>query len=76
MNYEYKFETSRGGYKMKYYFNAGLNNETGVCDEEGTDVFYEDTDAYIGNIVGYTPSELEEMSESRFQEILEENYII
>lgn len=66
---------TRGGYIFKDYFNAGLNKKTGVCDEEGVDVYDEDSNTYIGNIAGVSSDEVEEMAESKFAELLEDNYI-
>ena len=68
-------EITRGGYIFKDYFNAGLNKKTGVCDEEGVDVFDEDTNEYIDNIVGVSTDEIELMDESEFIKLLEDNYI-
>lgn len=69
-------EEYRGGYRMRYFFNAGLDKRTGVCDAEGTD-FYDadDEDHYIGSAYGVTPTELVEMDEEEFQQVLEDNYI-
>lgn len=72
-----EFDGERGGYALRYYFNAGINKKTCVCDEEGTDIYdANDTDHYIGCVSGYSPSELMAMSEDEFYAVLEENYII
>ena len=62
----------RGGYGMRAFFNAGLNRETLMCDEEGTDFYDEDTLEYIGSVSGYTPMEIEEMTEEEFCKLLED----
>ena len=71
----FDFETTRGGYGLRYFFNAGLNRETGVCDEEGTEFYDDETGEYVGQVENLTPSEIEEMGESEFQQLLEDNYI-
>lgn len=68
-------DITRGGYRFHYYFNAGVNKKTCIADEEGSDVFNEDTDEYIGQISGVTPDEIEEMTETDFYNLLEDNYI-
>lgn len=69
------FDATRGGYGLRYFFNAGLDKRTGVCDEEGTDFFDEDTNEWLGSVSGVTPDEIEEMGENEFQTLLEENYL-
>ena len=70
-----EFEETRGGYGMRYYFNAGTDKRTLKTDEEGTEFYDEDTGEYVGNVEGYTPEELVEMDESEFQSVLNDNYI-
>lgn len=70
-----KFDTTRGGYGLRYFFNAGLDKRTGICDEEGTEFYDEDTEEYIGQVSGVSPEEIEEMTEEEFQNLLEDNYI-
>lgn len=69
------FEATRGGYGLRYFFNAGLDKRTGVCDAEGTEFYDEDTGEYIGEVGGYTPEEIEEMTEEEFTKLLDDNYI-
>ena len=66
---------TRGGYIFKDYFNAGLNKKTGVCDEEGVDVYDEDSNTFIDNIAGVSTDDVEMMDESEFIQLLEDNYI-
>lgn len=66
---------TRGGYSFKYFFNAGLNKKTGICDEEGVDVFDADTHEYLDSIGGVDVEDIEEMSESEFNKMLTDNYI-
>lgn len=68
-------DVTRGGYRFHYFFNAGHNKQTGICDEEGSDVFDEETNEFIGTISGVTPDAIEEMDEADFYNTLEENYI-
>ena len=68
-------EITRGGYKFRYFFNAGLNKQTGICDEEGVDVYDEDTNEYFGSISGVSTDEIEMMDENEFITLLEDNYI-
>lgn len=70
-----EFEETRGGYGMRYYFNAGTDKRTLKTDEEGTEFYDEDTGEYVGSVEGYTPEELVEMDESEFQSVLNDNYI-
>jgi len=69
------YDAVRGGYGMRYYFNAGTDKRTCKTDEEGTEFYDENTDKFIGTVEGYAPYELEEMDEEKFQQILEENFI-
>ena len=68
-------EITRGGYIFKDFFNAGLNKKTMVCDEEGVDVYDEDTNKYIDSISGVSTEEIEMMDEADFVALLEDNYI-
>lgn len=68
-------EITRGGYIFKDYFNAGLDKKTGICDEEGVDVFDEDTHKFIDSIRWVSTDEIELMDESDFVKLLEDNYI-
>ena len=69
----------RDGYGFRYYFNAGLDKQTGECDAEGTDVFEQDKNGkwhYIGDIKGVYPEEIKDMSDAEFEDCLAENYIM
>ena len=68
-------DTFRGGYGLRYFFNAGFNRETLICDEEGTDFYDEDTLEYVGSVSGYSPTEIEEMTEEEFDKLLTDNNI-
>ena len=72
----FEFAATRGGYGLRYFFNAGLNKQTGICDEEGTEFYDEENGEYIGQVNNITPSELVEMGEGEFQQVLEDNYIL
>lgn len=68
-------EITRGGYIFKDYFNAGLDKKTGICDDEGVDIYDEDTNKYIDSISGVSTDEIELMDEQDFVKLLEDNYI-
>lgn len=59
-----EYETTRGGYGMVYNHKS-----------HATEFYDEITDAYIGEVNGVTPYEVEEMAEGDFQQMLEDNYI-
>lgn len=72
-------ELERGGYGFRYYFNAGLNKETCVCDEEGVDVYEKDTNGefhYIASIPYKSIDDIEDMTEGEFGELLAEYGIL
>ena len=70
-----EFDITRGGYGLRYFFNAGTDKRTLKTDEEGTEFYDEETGKFIGTAEGYTPDELLEMDENEFQQVLEENFI-
>ena len=52
--------------EFKYFFNAGLDKTTGICDGEGSDVYERDDFGglhYIGSLYGYLPEEISEMTD-------------
>ena len=69
---------NRENLEFRYYFNAGLNKETGICDEEGSDVFEIDSNGsshYIGSIPFVFPSEISEMTDRELEEAFDLNMI-
>ena len=68
---------SRGGYGFRYYFNAGLNRETCVCDEEGIEVYDEDFSGgyhLIATIpTSNTIEDIKDMTDAEFDNFLAEN---
>lgn len=64
----------RSKLEFKYFFNAGYDRTTGLCDAEGTDVF--EDGHYVGSINYKLPSELSEMDDSELEEIFVENGIL
>lgn len=70
-----KFDATRGGYGIRDYFNAGLDKRTGICDEEGVEFYDEESGQYIGNVVGVSSYEVEEMDELEFARLLDDNYL-
>jgi len=70
-----KFDVTRGGYGIRDYFNAGLDKRTGICDEEGVEFYDEESGQYIGNVVGVSSYEIEDMDELEFARLLDDNYL-
>lgn len=59
--------------EFRYFFNAGLDKETGILDGEGSDIFERDDSGdlhYIGSLYGYVPSEVSEMTDDEFEEAM------
>lgn len=68
----------RDGLIFRYFFNAGLDKETMVCDGEGSDVYELDDyggEHWIGDVYGYTPSEILDLTDSELDELLAEHGI-
>ena len=70
-----KVDVTRGGYGIRDYFNAGLDKRTGICDEEGVEFYDEESGQYIGNVVGVSSYEIEDMDELEFARLLDDNYL-
>ena len=59
--------------EFKYFFNAGLDRTTGICDGEGSDVYERDASGglhYIGSLYGYLPEEISGMTDSELDEAM------
>ena len=59
--------------EFRYFFNAGMDWDTGICDGEGSDVFERDDSGslhYIGSLYGYLPSEVSGMSDEELEEAM------
>ena len=59
--------------EFRYFFNAGLDRTTGICDGEGSDIYERDDSGglhYIGSLYGYLPSEISEMSDHELEEAM------
>ena len=59
--------------EFRYFFNAGLDRTTGICDGEGSDVFERDDSGglhYIGSLYGYLPEDISEMSDDELEEAM------
>lgn len=71
---------SRGGYGFRYYFNAGINRETGACDEEGIEVYDEDISGgyhLIATIpTSKTIQDVRDMTDAEFDNFLAENGVL
>ena len=64
---------NRDRLEFKYFFNAGLDKVTGICDGEGSDVYERDDSGdlhYIGSLYGYLPEEISEMTDSELDEAM------
>lgn len=59
---------------FRYFFNAGIDRITGICDAEGTDILYDGY--YVGCIYFKHPSELAEMEDEELEEVFAENGIL
>ena len=69
----------REQFEFRYFFNAGLDKTTGICDGEGSDVYELDDDGgkhFIGCIYGIMPSDISEMTDDELEELFDENAII
>ena len=64
---------NRDRLEFKYFFNAGLDKVTGICDGEGSDVYERDDSGglhYIGSLYGYLPEEISGMTDSELDEAM------
>lgn len=64
--------------EFRYFFNAGLDKVTGICDGEGSDVYELDDNGgphYIGSLYGYLPTEVAEMTDDKLGEVMAESGI-
>ena len=64
---------NRDKLEFKYFFNAGLDRMTGICDGEGSDVYERDDSGglhYIGSLYGYLPEEISGMTDSELDEAM------
>lgn len=59
----------RDGYGFRYYFNAGINEETLACDEEGIEVFEKDCNGdfhFVADIpCGYNVDDIKDVNYPR-----------
>ena len=61
-----------------YFFNAGLDRYTGICDGGGSDIFELDSDGgerYLGSLFGYMPEEITRMSDDEFREAMVTSFV-
>ena len=69
----------RNGYGFRYFFNAGLDKRSGICDGEGVDVYEIRKDGkhhFVQEVYGVFVEDIENMTEDEFDEFLADNYII
>ena len=65
----------RDGYAFRYFFNAGYDKVTGLCDAEGTDVFTLDENGglhYVQSAYGILPADIMDKTEEEFDNFLAE----
>ena len=58
---------------FKYFFNAGLDKETGICDGEGCDIMKlddEGNEEYVGSIYGVLPGDISGMDDTALENLL------
>ena len=64
--------------KLRYFFNAGIDKETGICDGEGTDFIYIQADSeelLLGSLYGFTPQEVSAMPDEELERALTTSYV-
>lgn len=58
---------------FRYFFNAGLDKETGICDGEGCDIMKLDNEGneeYVGSIYGVLPGDISGMDDTALANLL------
>lgn len=59
--------------EFRYFFNAGLDKETGICDGEGCDIMKlddEGNEEYVGSIYGVLPGDISGMDDTALENLL------
>jgi len=79
INVSYKedglIELERDGYGFRFFFNAGYDKQTGMCDAEGVEVFDIDDNGDchpIGIVYNKTIEDVKEMNDNEFNQMLDE----
>lgn len=68
-------------YRFDYFFNAGVDKETGLCDVEGSDVYINRGNRWVGRweyagSVNYMlPEEMYALSDRELETVLDQNNI-
>ena len=66
----------RDKFEFRYYFNAGINKATGMCDEEGSDVFDDNYVLhYIGSLPYIYPGDIADMTDEELEVAFDQNMI-
>lgn len=68
----------RDSLEFSYFFNAGIDRVTGMCDAEGSDVFEVDNSGsrhYLGSLYDVHPTDISEMGDDELEELLACNNI-
>jgi hypothetical protein len=72
-------QLQRNGLGFRYFFNAGINPDTCVCDEEGIEVFDQDFNGgwhLIATIpTSKTINDIQEMTDDEFDDFIAQNGI-
>jgi len=58
---------------FRYFFNAGLDKETGICDGEGCNIMKlddEGNEEYVGRIYGVLPGDISGMDDTALENLL------
>ena len=58
---------------FRYFFNAGLDKETGICDGEGCNIMKlddEGNEEYVGSIYGVLPGDISGMDDTALENLL------
>ena len=67
----------RDNLEVQYFFNAGIDKETGICDGEGSDIYVVLPGGrrdYQGSLYGYHPLGIAGMDDDQFREALEMSF--
>lgn len=58
---------------FRYFFNPGLDKETGICDGEGCNIMKlddEGNEEYVGSIYGVLPGDISGMDDTALENLL------
>jgi hypothetical protein len=67
-------ELERDGYGFRYFFNAGFDKATGMCDAEGVEVYEIDAKGeprYTGVVFNKTIENVQDMNDNEFSRMID-----